>query len=285
MTQAHPILLSTLEEGVLTLTLNRPDRLNALNPALMRVLSEALQDAADDARVGALLLRGNGRAFCAGGDIAAARDANEKKELTAEEQAAEEVRRAKRGPTTPEVLSDWLRRSAESVRLLHRMPKPTIAVVNGAAVGAGLNLAAACDFRVASRNATFQTGFRKVGYSGDFGGSYFLTRLIGTAKARELYLLDARLDAEQALRLGLVTQVVEPEQVDTESLKMALTLAQGPRIAHRYIKKNLNLAEEGSLEAVLDAEVAHQNRCSQTEDHKEAVRAMFEKRAPNFRGV
>ncbi len=279
------ILQSVLEDGVLSLTLNRPDRLNALNPPLMRALTEALLDAAEDARVGAIVLRGNGRSFCAGGDIAAAREANEAGELTAEQQAAEELRRAKRGPTTPELMMGWLRRSAESVRLLHQVSKPTIAAVQGPVVGAGLNLAAACDFRVAASNANFSTGFRKVGYSGDFGGSYFLTRLLGTAKARELYLLDTKLDAAEALRLGLVTRVVEPEQLDAEALAMALKLAQGPRITHRYIKKNLNLAEEAALEAVLDAEVLHQNRCSQTDDHKEAVKAMFEKRAPQFRGL
>lgn len=279
------ILLQSLDQGVLTLTLNRPERLNALNPALMRVLVEALQDAADDARVGCVLLRGSGRAFCAGGDIAAARDANEGKEKTAEEQATDELRKAKRGPNTPEVMQAWLRRSAESARLLNQMPKPTVAALQGAVVGAGLGLAAACDFRIAASDAKFSTGFRKVGYSGDFGGSYFLTQLIGTARTRELYLLDSRLDAAQAERLGLVTRVVEPEQLQTQAQEMALTLASGPPIAQRYIKQNLNLAQAGGLEAVLESEVRNQNRCSQTEDHKEAVKALFEKRTPHFRGL
>lgn len=279
------ILQSTLEEGVLTLTLNRPDRLNALNPALMRALVEALADAAEDARVGCVLLRGSGRAFCAGGDIAAARDANEQKERTPEQIAADEERKAKRGPNTPEVMQAWLRRSADAVRLLHQMPKVSIAALQGAVVGAGLGLATACDFRIAATSASFSTGFRKVGYSGDFGGSYFLTRLIGTAKARELYLLDRKIDAQEALRLGLVTEVVEADALDARARELAVSLAAGPRIAQRYIRKNLNLAEEGSLEAVLDAEVLHQNRCSATEDHKEAVKALFEKRTPQFRGL
>jgi 2-(1,2-epoxy-1,2-dihydrophenyl)acetyl-CoA isomerase len=282
---SEPILLSTLEDNVLTLTLNRPDRLNALNPGLMRELSKALQDAADDARVGCVLLCGNGRSFCAGGDIGAARDANAQREQSPEELAADAERKAKRGPTTPEVMISWLRRSAESARLLHQMPKPTIAAVHGPVVGAGLNLAAACDFRIAAEDVTFSSGFRKVGYSGDFGGSYFLTRLLGTAKARELYLLDKRLDAQEALRLGFITQVAEQEKLHSDALAVALKLAHGPRIAHRYIKKNLNIAEEGSLETVLDIEATHQFRCSQTEDHKEAVKALFEKRAPEFRGV
>lgn len=279
------ILLSQLEAGVLTLTLNRPERLNALNPALMRALVEALADAADDARVGCVLLKGSGRAFCAGGDIAAARDAHDAKEKSAEELAADELRKAKRGPNTPEVMQAWLRRSMESVRLLHQMPKPTVAAVQGAAVGAGLGLAAACDFRVVASDAKFSTGFRKVGYSGDFGGTYFLTRLLGTAKARELYLLDRRIDAATADWLGLVTKLVEPEQLEREAWELAAELAKGPRIAQRYLKKNLNAAEESPLELVLDLEAQHQNRCSQTDDHKEALRAMFEKREPQFTGT
>lgn len=280
-----PILLSQLDAGVLTLTLNRPERLNALNPALMRALVEALADAAEDARVGCVLLKGEGRAFCAGGDIAAARDANEGKEKSAEELAADELRKAKRGPNTPEVMQAWLRRSMESVRLLHQMPKPTVAAVQGAAVGAGMGLAAACDFRVVATDAKFGAGFRKVGYSGDFGGTYFLTRLLGTAKAREIYLLDRRIDAATADRLGLVTKLVEPEQLEREARELAAELARGPRIAQRYLKKNLNAAEEAPLEQMLDLEAQHQNRCSQTDDHKEALRAMFEKREPQFTGT
>ncbi len=282
---SEEILQSQLDEGVLTLTLNRPDRLNALNPALMRALVDALSDAAEDARVGCVLLRGNGRAFCAGGDIAAARDANEGAERSAEQMAADELRKAKRGPNTPEVMQAWLRRSSESVRLLHEMPKPTVAALQGAVVGAGLGLATACDFRVAASNISLSTGFRKVGYSGDFGGSYFLTRLLGTAKARELYLLDAKINAEQANQLGLLTRLVEPEALDAEARALALQLAAGPRIAQRYIKQNLHLALDAELAAVLDAAVRHQNRCSATEDHKEAVNAMFEKRSPQFCGV
>lgn len=282
---AEEVLLSHLEDGVLALTLNRPDRMNALNPGLMRALHEALLDAADDARVACVLLKGNGRSFCAGGDIAAARDANEQKQATVDELAADELRKAKRGPNTPEVMMGWLRRSMESVRLLHQMPKPTVAALHGSVVGAGLGLASACDFRIVARNASFATGFLKVGYSGDFGGSYLLTRLLGTAKARELYLLNTKLDATEAERLGLVTRMVEPEALEQEALAFALTLAQGPRIAQRYMKKNLNAAEEGSLEALLDLEVQSQTRCAQSEDHKEAVKALFEKRAPQFRGL
>lgn len=282
---SEEILLQHLDEGVLTLTLNRPDRLNALNPALMRALFDALTEAAEDARVGCVLLRGNGRAFCAGGDIAAARDANEAVERTPDQVVADELRKAKRGPNTPEVMQAWLRRSADSVRLLHEMYKPTVAALHGAVVGAGLGLATACDFRVAANTLSMSTGFRKVGYSGDFGGSYFLTQLLGTAKARELYLLDAKLNAEQADRLGLLTRLVEPEALDAEARSLAVQLAAGPRIAQRYIKQNLNLAQVGTLNDVLDAEVRHQNRCSGTEDHKEAVKALFEKRTPHFRGI
>src|SRR5882724_1606379 len=202
------ILLREFSDGVLVLTLNRPDRLNALNPALMRALVEAARDAAEDARVGAVVLRGAGRAFCAGGDIGGPA---KKQEPSPEEAAAIAEREAKRGPDTLETRVAWLRGNVEVVRLLHEMPKPTITMVQGAAAGAGLCLAAACDFRIVAENASFTTAFVKVGFAGDYGGTYFLTALCGPAKARELYLLGDKIDAAEALRIGLVTRVVPLE--------------------------------------------------------------------------
>ena len=172
----------------------------------------------------------------------------------------------------------------EGARWLHEMPKPTIAMVRGAAAGAGVSLALACDLRIAGDTARFGTAFARVGYSGDFGGSFFLTQLVGTAKARELYFTADMLDAQQALALGLVNKVVPDSRLEEETLSLAGRLARGPRIAYRYMKRNLNAAESGTLKDLLDLEAWHHTRCGETADHKEAARAFVEKRDPVFRG-
>ena len=282
---SEQILLSSREDGVLTLTLNRPKSRNALSPALMRALHEALLDGQEDARVRCILLRGEGKDFCAGGDIAAAKDANEARELTADEQAAAAERAARRGPNTPELMTDWLRRSMESSRLLHQMPKPTIAAVHGNVVGAGFGMASACDFRIVADSAKFATGFLKVGYSGDFGGSYFASKLLGTAKARELFMLNETLDADEAARLGLATRRASDEQLLEVASAFAKKIANGPPIALRYMKQNLNAAETESLEHCFELEARNQNRTGQTSDSKEAIKALFEKRSPQFQGI
>jgi 2-(1,2-epoxy-1,2-dihydrophenyl)acetyl-CoA isomerase len=279
------VLTRELQDGVLVLTMNRPERLNALNPALMRELVEATKDAAEDARVKAVLLRGAGKAFCSGGDIAAGKSKEEKRELTPEEAAQAAERAAKRGPDTFEMRVNWLRQSMEAARLLHQMPKPTIAAVRGAAAGAGFALACACDFRIVSDTASFTTAFVKVGFSGDYGGSYFLTRLLGTAKARELYLLGSKISAQEADRLGLVTRLVTDDDLESASMEFAARFSEGPPIAYRYMKQNLNAAEEGRLEDIFDLEALNMTRTGQTEDHKEAAMAFFEKRKPVFRGA
>ncbi|MFQ5521444.1 MAG: enoyl-CoA hydratase-related protein, partial [Candidatus Methylomirabilia bacterium] len=177
-----------------------------------------------------------------------------------------------------------LRSQLEVSRWLHEMPKPTIAMVRGPAAGAGLALALACDLRIASDSARFGTAFARVGYSGDFGGSFFLTRLVGTAKARELYFTADMLDAREALPLGLVNQVVPDAQLEEATFALASRLARGPAIAYRYMKWNLNASESGTLKDVLDLEAWHQIRCGMTEDHREAARAFIEKREPIFKG-
>jgi len=267
---AEEVLLRERREGVLVLTLNRPERLNALNPALMRALLEAAAEAAEDREVGAVVLRGAGRAFCAGGDIGGG----------GERKSTE----AKREPDPPEARKAWLRKNVEAARLLHEMPKPTIAMLHGAAAGAGLCLAAACDFRVASEDATFLTAFIKVGFSGDYGGSYFLTSLLGAAKARELYFLGDKIDAPEALRIGLVGKVVPRERLEEETMALASRFANGPRVALAYMKETLNRAERATLPEILDLEAEYQTRSGMTEDHREAARAFAEKRAPVFKG-
>jgi len=157
-------------------------------------------------------------------------------------------------------------------------------MVNGPAVGAGLGLALACDLRIAGRSARFGTGFAGVGYSGDFGGSWSLTRLVGTAKARELYFLGDIIDSAEAASLGLVNRVVDDEALHREALALARRIADGPRVAFGYMKRNLFAAETEPLAAVLEMEAVHQARTAMTEDHLEASRAFVEKRRPTFRG-
>jgi 2-(1,2-epoxy-1,2-dihydrophenyl)acetyl-CoA isomerase len=259
-------LLEVVKDGVALLTLNRPDRLNALSPAMLDALLEALPRLAADADVGAVVLTGSGRGFCAGGDVKAMAEGREFGGVTLEDKA------------------QALRARMEASRWLHEMPKPTIAMVRGAAAGAGLSLALACDLRVAAEGARFATAFARVGYSGDFGGSYFLSQLVGTAKARELYFTADIVDAAQALALGLVNRVVPDARLEDETLALARRLASGPRIAYRYMKRNFNAAETAGLAQMLDLEAWHHTRCGMTEDHREAARAFVEKREPVFRG-
>jgi 2-(1,2-epoxy-1,2-dihydrophenyl)acetyl-CoA isomerase len=177
-----------------------------------------------------------------------------------------------------------LRRGMEVSRILHQMPKPVVAQIDGAAAGAGLSMALACDLRVAGASAKITTAFAKVGLSGDFGGTYFLTHLIGAAKARELYLTSPVLTAEQAQALGIVSRVVPDAEVESATRELALSLAQGPTVTLGYIKTNINNAETLSLEACFDGEALHHSRCAETADHKEAAAAFVEKRAPVFQG-
>jgi 2-(1,2-epoxy-1,2-dihydrophenyl)acetyl-CoA isomerase len=259
-------LLETVKDGVAVLTMNRPDRLNALSGEMLDTMLEALPRLADDPNVGCIVLTGAGRGFCAGGDVKAMAEGREMSGDTLEERA------------------QGLRTKMETSRWLHEMPKPTIAMVRGAAAGAGLSLALACDLRIAGESAKFGTAFARVGYSGDFGGTYYLTQLVGTAKARELYYTAELVDARHALALGLVNRVVADDQLEAETLLLAGKIARGPRIAYRYMKRNLNAAETGTLKDLLDLEAWHHTRTGQTDDHREAAKAFVEKREPVFRG-
>jgi 2-(1,2-epoxy-1,2-dihydrophenyl)acetyl-CoA isomerase len=177
-----------------------------------------------------------------------------------------------------------LRGRMEVSRLLHEIQKPTIAMVNGAAAGAGLAMALACDLRIASESARFITAFVKVGFSGDFGGSYFLSKLVGTGKARELYYTGESLDARQALALGVVSAVVPDAELPGATMALARRLASGPGIALGLMKQNFNAAECGTLSELLDLEALNQVKTSRTEDHREAARAFVEKRPAVFKG-
>lgn len=257
-------LLQTIADRVATLRLNRPDRLNALSAPMMNELIEALPRLADDPSVAVIVLTGAGRGFCAGGDV---------KNMAA---------RAK--PADMNEAVQGLRGRMEISRLLHEIAKPTIAMVNGPAAGAGFSIALACDYRIAAASARFVTAFAKVGFSGDFGGSYFLSKLIGSARARELYFTGEALDAKQALALGIANQVVPDAELVQATMALAKRLANGPSIALGLMKKNFNAAETCSLSELLDLEARHMITASMTEDHLEAARAFVEKRPPVFKG-
>src|SRR4029453_8956714 len=259
-------VLETVKDGVAVLTLNRPDRLNAMSGPMLDTLLEALPRLTEDPAVGVVVLTGAGRAFCAGSAVKAMAEGREF------------------GGTTLEEKAQALRSRMEVSRWLHELPKPTIAMIRGAAAGAGLSLALACDLRIASDSARFATAFARVGYSGDFGGSWFLTQLVGTAKARELYYTADILDAQQALALNLVNRVVPDAQLEEQTHALAAKLARGPRVALRYMKRNMNTAETASLKDCLDLEAWHHTRTGFTEDHREAAQAFVDKREPVFRG-
>lgn len=261
----NDMVLQKLEGGLLTITMNRPERKNALNPDMVAGLVEAARRAADDPEVRAVLFKGAGGSFCVGGDV---------KSMA-----------AGRAPLPFEVKMASLRRGMEVSRILHQMPKPVVAQLDGAAAGAGLSMALSCDLRIASESCKITTAFAKVGFSGDYGGTYFLTQLLGSARARELYLMSPVLTAKEAHAIGMLTKVVPDAEIDTAAHELALSLAQGPSIALGFIKRNINNAEHLALEDCFDGEAIHHTRCSDTEDHKEAAKAFVEKRKPAFRGA
>lgn len=269
MTQARSLadgtMLATVADGVMTVTLNRPDSLNAVTGDMLGALHDLASEAAERDDIGALVLTGAGRGFCAGGDV--------KSMSTGSERAA-----------TMEGRLDPLRRRMEVSRLLHDIPKPTIAMLRGPVAGAGMSIALACDMRFADPTVRVVTAFARVGLSGDFGGTWFLTRLVGPAKAKELYMASPAVEAEEALKLGIVNRIYDADALEAETHGFAAELANGPRVALAHIKRNLNAAEVGGLPASLDLEAMHHARCGMTDDHMEAATAFVEKRKPAFKG-
>jgi len=262
-------LLAALDDGVLTLTMNRPDARNAMSGAMTLALAQQLASAELDPAVKCIVLTGAGKGFCAGGDVKGMAASGD-------------------GTVGTNTIDGAIHRQRVNQRAtagkLFKMPKPTIAALPGAAAGAGLSLALACDMRIMASNAILTTAFARVGFSGDYGGTYFMTQLIGSAKARELYFLSDRVSAEEALRLGLANWVCDPAELTARTREIALRLATGPIVAYRYMKENLNRALSGDVDDCLDLEATHHVHCGQTEDHREATKAFVAKREPTFKG-
>lgn len=271
------LLVQLDDAGILTVTLNRPETKNAIDTVTQRLMLEAFYDASRNPAVHVVIFRGAGQAFSSGGDVRAL-GAPDPDDAIAQKWSSDPVW------NDLESRSDRLRHFMDAALLLHRMGKPTIAMVRGPAVGMGLSLALACDFRVASATAFFMTGFARIGMCGDFGGSYFMTKLIGPSKTMELFMTNERVSAEDAARLGLVNRLVPDGELEARTLDFARQLARGPAVAQRYIKENVHAALDQTFEQYLDVEARNNVRCRLTQDCKEAVSALAEKREPRFVG-
>ena len=259
-----PSVLVSLDAGVLQITLNRPEKLNCLNPEMHQLLRQALERAADEAGVRALLLTGAGRGFCAGQDLA--------------------ERDVSPGAAPIDLSASLGSHYNPLVRRLRELPKPVVCAVNGVAAGAGANLALACDIVIAARSAAFIQSFARIGLVPDSGGTWFLPRLVGRARAMGLALLGDKLVAEQAVEWGLIWKAVEDAKLMDEALALAKSLAEGPTRGYGLIKKAMNASSGNSLDAQLDLERDLQREAGLSEDYREGVSAFKEKRAPKFKG-
>jgi 2-(1,2-epoxy-1,2-dihydrophenyl)acetyl-CoA isomerase len=253
-------------DGIATLTLNRPETLNAMNEAMMGEIERILIELEADAEARVVILTGAGRAFSSGGD------------------------QKRGGEVVPASFFDGdpggalIERLNRCILRMQRLQKPIIGSINGVAAGAGMNIALATDLRIAADTARFLEAFARVGLVPDGGGTYFLPRLVGTARAMELILLADIVDAQEALRIGLVNRVVPAEQLENETLKLAERLAQGPTVAYGLAKTGIYQGLGMSLEDVLNMEARNQAIAARTPDRAEGVAAFLEKRPPRFTG-
>lgn len=268
-----PDLLASVEGKVGVITFNRPERRNALSNGIYRGFAAALPAMADDPDVRVVMVTGAGGAFCAGGDVKGMHEANTSGQAREGQPAGYEDK-----------IANLRMRQRQLSLALHEYPKPVVAALPGAAAGAGLSIALAADLRLAAERAIIVTAFANVGASGDFGGSWFLTQLVGTAKAKELYFTSPRLSAADALDLGIVNQVLPDDGFHEAALAWCQSIAERAPIALRYMKENLNRAIHVDLASALDAEAPAMVRSMSTADHKEAAAAFVEKRRPTFTG-
>jgi enoyl-CoA hydratase/carnithine racemase len=260
-------LLCEIRERVAVITLNRPDARNALSDHLTPALRRMIRERGEDERVGALLITGAGTAFCAGGDVKGMGDNSNKKDWTYDQR-----------------VNDLVERERLLTGALTAVRKPTIAALPGAAAGAGLAIALACDVRIAAQSAFVSAGYSKIGLSGDYGVAWLLTRAVGSPIAREMMFTSQRVDSARAERIGLFNRVVPDDVLRTEAFDLARTMANGPAVALAHIKDNLDEAAHIELDAALQREARRLVLSSRTEDHREAVRAFVEKRPPVFSG-
>ena len=261
---AASAVLETRQDSIVTLTMNRPDRLNAINGELSSALNDALAGIASDNSVHVVILTGAGRAFCAGGDLGVIGKSRERGET------------AQLGPI--------LRTGMQAVLTMRSMPQPVIAAVNGPAAGAGMNLALAADIRIATESAVFGQNFAKVGLYPDYGGTYFLPELVGPSIAAELFYTGEMIDANGAYQLGIVNHVVTEDRLEGEVHALAMKIAEGPQVAIRAVKQTLFSQNKAALLEALEREVERQMKCFHSEDCLEGIRAFMEKRTPKFAG-
>jgi enoyl-CoA hydratase/carnithine racemase len=260
-------LLCEIRDRVALITLNRPEARNALSDRLTPALRRMIKQCGDDNAVGALLITGAGKAFCAGGDVKGMGNNSNKAEIPFEERVAD--LRTKQRTLTGALVA---------------VRKPTLAALPGPAAGAGLALALACDMRIAAESAIMSTGYARIGLTGDYGVAWLLTRLVGTSRARELMFLSERIDARRCEALGLLNRVVPDVELRDTAFALAKSLAEGPSIALARIKDNLDHAISADFLASMDQEAENMVRSARTTDHKEAVRAFIDKRKPAFVG-
>ena len=261
---AYEHIVVSEASGILTITLNRPDKLNAFIGHMRRDLAEAIEHAGSDRSVRAVIITGAGRAFCAGGDVRFMAELMERNDT--------------------EEFARILGAGRRVILAIRQMTKPVIAAVNGPASGAGANLAFACDLRIAATTATFSQSFLKVGLHPDWGGTFFLPRLVTPNKACELFFLGEAIDAAEALRLGIVNQVVEPEELEGATVQLAERLRAAPPLALAAAKQAVYASDAADLEEMLRYETEAQLRCFESDDGHEGVHAFLEKRDPHFTG-
>ncbi len=264
--------LAHIEDNVAVITLNRPQARNAMSGPMTGALERALDHAERSPEVRAVVVTGAGGAFCAGGDV---------KGMASGGDAGSGGRSA----TLDERIHNQRLNQRNTAGRMYLMPKPVIASLPGAAAGAGFSLALAADLRIMADTAFITSAFAKVGFSGDYGGTYFLSHLVGQGKAKEIYYLSDRVSAEECLRLGIANQVVPAAELADATMALARRLAAGPPIAYRYMKENFNrVAQGGDVTECLDLEATHHVHAGLSEDHKNAARAFVEKQTPVFNG-
>ena len=260
-------LLCEIRDRVAVITLNRPQARNAMSDQLTPALRRMVRERGDDDRVGALLITGAGTAFCAGGDVKGMGDNSTKQSMSVDERIADLIERQR-----------LLTGAIVGVR------KPTLAALPGAAAGAGLAIALACDIRIAAQSAFVSAGYSRIGLPGDYGIAWLLTRTVGSPIAREMMFTSNRVDAARAERIGLFNRVVPDERLAEESFALARAMAEGPAVALRSMKDNLDEAQHIDVDTALQHEAQRLVHASLTDDHREAVRAFIEKRKPVFTG-